>query len=366
MTAQVMRISISLILVLCTVLGAGCADSSEKSPLAPSGMPAPAMTGTTSEVSGISSGNCTSVTITQTDGSLVTLPCHPKRIIVANGNAAEMMIAIGAQDMVVGVTQSTTNVSYIMDKIPQAENVGDWQVPNVERILALHPDIVIAYASSKPKNLDQFAAANITVIYLDCFRLSTLARDARSLGALTGKSNEAEVYARMVEDTIAGITGRVRDIPADEYPSVYSESYTDYTVSGSGSGADEQLTLAGGRNIASDVSTSSAKISTEWVIARQPEYIFKVISSSNQKPFPEIAATLRNRTGWNTVPAVKNDRVYLFANDVEYGPRAYIGLVYKAQLLHPDEFRDLHPRAMLNEYAGRYVSGTNGTMMVFP
>jgi len=348
------------------ILGAGCTGTAGQNPVRPSDAGALLSIGTTTASPYISDSACTPVTVTQTDGSQVTLPCHPKRIIVANGNAAEMMIAIGAEDMVVGVTQSTTNVSYIMDKIPQAENVGDWQGPNVERILALHPDIVIAYASSKPKNLDQFAAANITVIYLDCFRLSTLARDARSLGALTGKSNEAEVYARMVEDTVAEITGRVRDIPAEEYPSVYSESYTDYTVSGSGSGADEQLTLAGGRNIASDISTSSAKISTEWVLARQPDFIFKVISSSNQKPFPEIAATLRNRTGWNTVPAVKNDRVYLFANDVEYGPRAYIGLVYKAQLLHPDEFRDLHPRAMLNAYADRYVSGTNGTMMVYP
>ncbi len=322
--------------------------------------------GTSDITPGLTTESCTPLTITQTDGSLVTLPCHPQRIIAANSNAAEMMIAIGAQDMIVGVTQSTTNVSYIMDRIPLAENIGDWQIPNVEKILALHPDVVIAYASSKPKNMDQLAAANITVVYLDCFRLSTLASDARSLGTLTGRSNEAEVYARLVEDTVAEVTGRVKKIPADQYPAVYSESYTDFTVSGPGSGSDEQLTLAGGKNIASDITTSSAKISTEWVVARKPDFIFKVISSSNQKPFPEILALLKSRMGWDTIPAVKNDRVYLFANDVEYGPRAYIGLVYAAQLLHPDDFRDMHPRAMLDAYAGRYVSGTNGTMMVYP
>jgi len=297
---------------------------------------------------------------------MITLPCHPERIIVTNSNAAEMMIALGAANRIVGVTQSTTNVSYIMDEIPQAENIGDWQIPNVEKILALHPDVVIAYASSKPKNLDQLTAANITLVYLDCFRLPTLAHDARALGTLTGHENEAEVYARLVEDTVADVTAKVKTIPEGSYPAVYSESYTDYTAAGPGSGSDELLTLAGGRNIAADVTASSAKISTEWVVAEKPAYIFKVISSGNSKPFTEVHAALVNRTGWDTIPAVKNDRVYLFANDIQYGPRAYIGLVYTAQILHPDEFRDLHPRAMLDEYAVRYVSGTNRTGMVYP
>ncbi|MDD5143634.1 ABC transporter substrate-binding protein [Methanoregula sp.] len=328
--------------------------------------PSPSLEPVAVDVSSQVTGACTTVTITQTDGTEITLPCHPERIIVTNSNAAEMMIAIGAGDKIVGVTQSTTNVSYIMEKIPQAENIGDWQIPNVEKILALHPDIVIVYASSKPKNMDQLTSANITLVYLDCFRLTTLAHDARALGTLTGHKNEAEVYARLVEDTVADVTAKVKTIPEDSYPAVYSESYMDYTAAGRGSGSDELLTLAGGRNIAEDVASSSAKISTEWVVARQPSYIFKVISSGNSKPFPETHATLVNRTGWDTISAVKNDRVYLFANDVQYGPRAYIGLVYTAQLLHPDDFRDLHPRAMLDEYASRYVSGTNRTGMVYP
>jgi iron complex transport system substrate-binding protein len=277
-----------------------------------------------------------------------------------------MMIAFGAADKIVGVTQSTTNVSYVMEKIPQAENIGDWQIPNIEKMLSVHPDVVIAYASSKPKNLDQLAAANITIIYLDCFRLSALSSDARAIGALTGTSNEAEVYARMVEDVIGDVSGRVKKIPSDQYPEVYSESYTDYTASGPGSGANKMLTIAGGKNIAADISTSSAKISTEWVVARQPEYIFKVVSSTNTIPIPKIHEGLMNRDGWGNIPAVKNDRVYIFANDVQYGPRSYIGLVYTAKILHPDEFRDLHPRELLDEYASRYVSGTNGTNMVYP
>jgi len=348
-----------MLLLTAFIVGAGCTMG--QSPAQPATVSETVLS-TTEPVS----GTCDPVTITQTDGSEVTLPCHPKRIIVANSNAAEMMIAIGAGDRIVGVTQPTTNISYIMEKIPQAENIGDWQVLNAEKILSLHPDIVVAFSSLKPKNLDQLTAANISVVYLDCYRLSTLANDARALGTLTGTSNEAEVYARMVEDTVAEVTGKVKMIPASTYPRVYPEAYAEYTVSGPGSGADEQLTLAGGKNIASEITSSSAKISTEWVVANKPEYVFKSVSSSNMLSFPEIAASLKNRAGWDTIPAVKNDRVYLFSGDIEFGPRAYIGLVYTAQILHPEEFRDLHPRAMLDEYATRYVSGTNRTGMVYP
>jgi iron complex transport system substrate-binding protein len=90
------------------------------------------------------------------------------------------------------------------------------------------------------------------------------------------------------------------------------------------------------------------------------------VSSSDTRPFPLILASLKNRPGWNTIPAVKNDRVYVFTNDIVYGPRAYVGLVWIAQLLHPAEFRDLHPRNILIDYNNRYVNGTNTTTVIYP
>ena len=309
---------------------------------------------------------CQPLTITQTDGIRVSLPCEPKRIIAANANAAELLIAMGAGDRIVGVTESTKSVPYSMDKIPQAVSIGDWQNPNIEQMLALHPDIVIAYSSSKPKNMGQITAANITIITLDCFKLSTLSSDARSLGTLTGRMNEAEVYARMVEDTISEVNGRIKKIPSGSYPDVYFEMYSEYTLAAAGSGAHELVIGAGGRNIGEEVSSSSVKVSPEWVVARQPEYIFKVVSSTNTITLEEMVNTLKARPGWDTVSAVKNDRVYAFKNDLVYGPRAYIGLVYTAQLLHPDEFRDLHPRQMLADYDSRYVAGTNQTGLIWP
>lgn len=366
--------SVLLILLICGTAAFTAAllletPADQKIPTTPAitsaATPPPATTPVQAATPSVTATDCRPLSITQTDGTTVSLSCEPKRIIAANANAAELLIAMGAGDRIVGVTESTKSVPYVMDKIPSAVSIGDWQNPNIERMLALHPDIVIAYSSSKPKNIDQIAAANITIITLDCYKLSTLSSDARALGKLTGKMNEAEVYARLVENTIGEVTARLKKIPPDTIPTVYFEMYTEYTVAAAGSGAHELVVGAGGKNIAADVSSSSVKVSPEWVVARKPEYVFKVVSSTNTMSLKDMGSSLKERPGWDSMPAVRNDRVYVFKNDIVYGPRSYIGLIYAAQILHPAEFRDLHPRQMLTEYDTRYVAGTNMTGMIW-
>lgn len=309
---------------------------------------------------------CSPVTIAQTDGKQITLPCMPTRIIAANTDAAEMLIALGASGSIVGITETTKNVTYIMEKIPQAQSIGDWQTPSIERMLSLRPDAVISYASSRPKNLDQIIAANISIISLDCYRLPKLAQDARALGTLTGNGERAEMYARMVENTTTTVMRRVASIPGDEIPNVYFEGYSDFTAAGTGSGSDELLVMAGGKNIAAGLSSSSPKVSAEWVVAQRPQFIMKVISSKEARPYREIALVMAGRTGWSTISAVQQERIYLFNNAIGYGPKSHIGFAYTAKILHPELFTDLDPAVMLDDYAAQYVSGTNMTTMVYP
>ena len=310
--------------------------------------------------------SCSPIAITQTDGKTIPFPCRPERIIAANANAAELLIALGASDRIVGATDSTLAVPYIREKIPHASSIGDWQTPNVEQILSLHPDAVIAYSSYRPKNADQIEAHNITIVSLDCYRLSTLASDARALGNLTGTQAAAETYARTVENTISSVSLRASKVPSGPGPSVYVESYTDLMVSAPGSAADEIVTGAGGENIADETISLSAKVSPEWVVSKQPAFIFKAVSSSGTRSLAEVRSDIGSRAGWQEIPAVHNGRVYTFSNEILYGPRAYIGLVHAARILHPDEFADLDPEEMLDAYNRTYVPGTSRAGLICP
>jgi len=358
----VILVKIVLILAVCT----GCTGTNEKNstgtPVTTS-IPAPTLAYTAAPVP--SGSTCTPVTITQSDGKQAMLPCRPERIIVTNTDAAEMLIALGAADKIVGVVESTKNISYIMEKIPQAVSIGDWQTPNIERMLSLKPDVVISYASSRPKNLDQINAANITIVYLDCYRLPKLASDARAVGVLTGHEQKAEEYAQMIENITLTVMQRVTAVPSAQLPTVYFEGYSDFTAAGTGSGSDDMLMMAGGKNIAAGLSSSSPKVSAEWVVAQNPAFIMKVMSAKETRPFSQIVQVMKTRTGWSTMTAVQQDQIYLFANNVEYGPKSYIGLAYTAKILHPELFMDFNPRQMLDDYAGNYVVGTNLSVPVY-
>ncbi|MDD4136815.1 MAG: ABC transporter substrate-binding protein, partial [Methanoregula sp.] len=199
------------------------------------------------------------------------------------------------------------------------------------------------------------------------YRLPKLALDARALGTLTGHEQTAEVYAQLVENTTTTVMRGIAPIPRDQLPTVYFEGYSDYTAAGTGSGSDELLQMAGGKNSVAALSTaSSPKVSAEWVVAQKPSYVMKVISSKETRPFADVAAAMAKRTGWDTIPAVQDNHVYLFNSGIEYGPKSYIGLAYTAKILHPDLFPDLDPAAMLNEYAAQYVAGSDMTVPVYP
>lgn len=367
------RTSLTTILILTMLLLAaaaiaGCTGTAEpKSEMTQATASVPAGTPAVTPAPEAPVAHGTGVTITQTTGKQVTLEKRPERIIVTNSDAAEMLIALGAADTIVGITESTKNVSHVIERIPRAESIGDWQTPNVERMLALKPDVVISYASSKPKNLDQILAANITIIYLDCYRLPKLAQDARAVGILTGNEESAEAYALMVENLTARVMRTVAALPRDQLPDVYFEGYSDYTAAGTGSGSDELLMMAGGKNSVATYSTaSSPKVSAEWVVSTNPDYVMKVISAKETRPYAEVAAALKKRTGWDTMKAVQQDRVCLFSSGIEYGPKAYIGLAATAKILHPGLFTDLDPEKMIDQYAGTYVAGTNTSAMVYP
>jgi iron complex transport system substrate-binding protein len=63
---------------------------------------------------------------------------------------------------------------------------------------------------------------------------------------------------------------------------------------------------------------------------------------------------------------VQDGRIYLFSNSIEYGPKAYVGLLYTAKILHPDLFGDIDPGSMLDEYASTYVANANVSVPVYP
>ncbi|OQA60571.1 MAG: Cobalamin-binding protein precursor [Euryarchaeota archaeon ADurb.Bin294] len=298
------------------------------------------------------------VLFTDTSGDTITLPSVAKRIICLNSDAAEALVVLGAGNSIIGLTDSTIKDTALMKHMPNAMSVGDWQTPGIERILALKPDAVISYSSSKPKNAEQLKNAGINLIYLDCYKFNTLKHDITSLGTMIGADEKAEQYLTFVKKWEDEVTSRLKKISEQDLPTVYIEGYSDYSAQGKDSGIDILMGIARGKNLAASLGEQWPKVTPEWVMSENPSVIIKTVSLKPDKTLEQVRDEMIARTGFDSLDAVKEKQVFVLNGDLVYGPRSPAGLIYLAKALHPDECKDLSPKDVLQEYADSFVSGT--------
>jgi iron complex transport system substrate-binding protein len=305
------------------------------------------------------------ITVTDSLGNVIQLPGPASRVVSLNSDATEMLIALGAGDSVVGVTDTTLKNPQLAPLIPNAKSVGTWDAPSVERILGLKPDAIISYSGYRLKNADQFERANIPVIYIDCNRLSTLKGDARLIGQITGHEEDADRYIRFFDKWSAYTTQKTAGIPLTP---VYIEGYSDYMAQGVNSSIGDMVQLARGGNIAARESQAYVKVTPEWVIRENPQVIIKVAPD----PMPEGKTLDSYREQVSTRPAladiraVRDGMVYAVNGKVVVGPRSPAGLPLVAAILHPDSFTGTNPGEALDEYSRDFVPGANSTLAVSP
>ena len=304
-------------------------------------------------------GYDTSITITDSLGNSKSFSRPVRRIICQNADSAEILIAIGAGDLIVGVAQSMLAKPELMAHLPNAQSIGDWQMPDAETLASLKPDVIISYTSSKPKNLDNIIeSANLTIIYLDCYKIDLLASDARILGRITGRDEAARKYAGEIESYL-----RIIDEKLETDPIVpnngFVEGYTEITAYSRGSLGDMIAKRLKFRNIAGNFSTQWTRVNAEWVIDQNPDFILMVTTPSEEK-YPTLKAAhshIISRQGFDRISAVKNNRVYVINGDLISSPRGVIGLLYIANALYPDRFSELDPDEELKQYTARYYQG---------
>ncbi len=307
------------------------------------------------------------ITILQTNGEPLTLPHTVERIVVLNSNAAELLFTIGAGDKIVGVSQAALNHPERKLLFPNAVSVGQSTVPDTEAVFALHPDLIIAFNSMKPKNADILENSGIPIAYIDCYKPTVMCRDVTSLGMITGNTREADAYLTYVEGIISTVEQRVRTIPESSWPVVYGEFSSDYSIQGNDTSIDILLGIAGGKNIVTEpLVSSSPKVSNEWIVTKDPDIIIKLITTDT---LSEIESTYRNlisRTGFATLHAVRDNRTYIMRNDLTYGPRSFAGAVLMAKTLHPDKFEDMDVHSILDQYNTRFNLNFSHDILIYP
>jgi iron complex transport system substrate-binding protein len=238
-------------------------------------------------------------------GRGVTLKQPAQRIISLAPHITELLFAAGAGEHVVG-TVEYSNYPTVAQRIPR---VGDSAQLDLERIVALKPDLIVVWQNGNAqRQLDKLLRLGIPVFYNASRRLSDIARAIEQLGRLAGTetialptarafvAREAELHQRYARRALVTVFYQIWDKPL-------------MTVNGDHL-ISNVIQLCGGQNVFADLKLLTPVISTEAVLAIDPEAIGGVTAEAGQ------AGNLDGWKKWPRLKAVARDNLFVIPADL--------------------------------------------------
>ena len=184
---------------------------------------------------------------------------------------------------------------------------------------------------------------NPQVVSLDPESLGDVLEDIRRIGRATGKELAADSLTARLQARIDAVTHRAAQ--AADRPKVLQLEWVDPLMCG-GHWVVEMVERASGAACFGSKEMGSMRLDWEQVVASQPEIIMLMPCGFDLKRAIADLPLLLDLEGWDSLPAVRNDRVYAIDADAytsRLGPRLVTGLEIMAEIIHPELFSGLTP-----------------------
>lgn len=218
-----------------------------------------------------------------------------RRIVSLAPNLTGILFDLGAGSEVVGVTAYCD----YPEEATRRTRVGDFINPNFEKIVSLHPDLIVAERWSSSKVADRLRRLGLRV---EEFPTPKSLREIYGLieevGVLLGRREAADQLLGSLRGRVERIRAHAHDFRSP--PKVYLEIDLPTWTVGSANFTSEAIEICGGENVFSDLTSPASQVSSEVVIERNPDIIVS---------FAAKAAEIRSRTGWDEIAAVRDGRV---------------------------------------------------------
>ena len=302
------------------------------------------------------------IRIQDAKGRFVDVGLPVKRLVVLTSDALEIIRALNAEDLVVGVYSDIARDPLFWPGLKEKPKVGSWKELNYELVVELNPDVVLCYGQRPGRDIEKkLEPFGIEVIRLDFYKLGTLEKEVEALGRVLDKEKEAQRLVAWYRKNLDFVREGLKS--NSNRPHVYIEGDSNYHTTGPGSGGHDMCVLAGGRNVASSLSIPYPEVTPEWILMSNPSVIVKVTTvttcsacygMTDAGPLRRIRQEIMDRPAWDNIQAVRAGKVYVMANEIWTGPRAIIGTSYMAKWFYPDVFRSLDPEALNREYLERF------------
>jgi len=209
------------------------------------------------------------VSVVDDDGRTVTLAKPAERIISTAPHITEFLFEVGGGARIAGVTSH----SNYPQKAQSLYLVGDNRRIDMERVLALKPDLVIAWRGGNPvRQIDQLEKIGIPVFYSDLKNMGDIPRTFERFGVLAGEEKQGKERALHWKKRMESLKRQYRDRSVLSVFYQISERPL-YTLNGKHI-VSEAMRICGGENIFSGLAVIAPRVSVESVLEKNPDVIF--------------------------------------------------------------------------------------------
>ncbi|WP_066638482.1 ABC transporter substrate-binding protein [Desulfolucanica intricata] len=268
------------------------------------------------------------ITLTDRLGRQVTIEKQPQRIISIAPVNTEILFAVGLGDKVVGVTDHCDYPREATEK----KHIGSFSEPNIELILNLQPDLVLASSGVQDEYVKTLENLGVTVFTVGPKSIDDTLKTIELVGQITGQNEAAHKITADMRRKLQSVTDKVKNAKKIE---VFWEVWNEPLMTvGPNTFVNSLIELAGGVNIAADAAKDYPEYSLEVLIERNPK-----VYLAGAHPGIDINK-IKERKGYEKISAVKNNRIYLLDSNLvsRPGPRIVDGLEEIAKAIHPELF----------------------------
>jgi iron complex transport system substrate-binding protein len=265
-------------------------------------------------------------------GRRVMVPAEVKRIVTLAPDLTETIYALGLEELLAGDTE-------ICDTPPAARakpHVGTPVSPNLEAIVALHPDFVLASTSiNREQTVNALQGLGIAVYTSDPHTVSGMLDSIAQIAELTGAGERGAAVVAQLRARLDALHARLADLPLVHVLFVVWEDPL-ITV-GQNTFIADALRWAGAESVILS-KQNWPRVGLEEVMRLQPEFI--VLTGDHMKAEGNDSVDLQKRPGWKELRAVELGHVVVIGEGVDRPAPGLIDAIEElARVLHPDAFK---------------------------
>lgn len=276
------------------------------------------------------------LTLTDALDNEVVIEEEPKTIVSLIPSNTEIVYELGLGEKVVGLS----DYDNYPEETANVEKVGGMEF-NVEKIVSLNPDIVLAHESSAlaaEAGLTQLKDAGITVFVVnDAVNFEEVYETINLIGQMTGTTEEAEALTADMKAKLDEIKEKAATVTEKKKVFVEVSPAPDIYTPGKNTFMDIMLQVINAENASGDLD-GWASIDQESIVERNPDVIITTYGYYSEDPVGQVTS----REGWADVTAVKNKQVVDVHSDLvtRPGPRLVEGVEELAKAVYPEVFNN--------------------------